>query len=301
MKLKHLYSVMIILLSIGMYTWAQQGESVLEEYCIIQGDNVRMRAQPTVKAKVVGKVEKYEFVYCIGKTEEKTKIDADEDYWYKIRNCDTTEGWVFGKYVWDIDDDKKHGEYFKKIIKYEMINNGYCRAGVKNRIYKLNNESNHYIIDFESGEKVKMGNEYGTISVGLLIFYKTVDDQFVKVIENMGKRNYFFYNKKYIIIYSKNGIDIYNINTFKEKQVTMHYDILCKYYAGTGFYLRKDVISKIEECNTDWDTRLNCISYSEMEFNPETMEVVVYIRKEKGKLLKQEKYKFKDGVFVKID
>jgi len=46
---------------------------------------------------------------------------------------------------------------------------------------------------------------------------------------------------------------------------------------------------------------IKCDSHSEMEFNPETMEVVVYIRKDKDKLLKQEKYKFKDGVFVKVE
>lgn len=301
MKAKHLIIAAGIVLLISLNIWAQKDTSIHQEYGIIQADDINIRVEPHIKAKVIGKLERYEFVYCIGKTQEKEKINEEEEYWYKIHNCDNKEGWVYGKYIRYIDPTKEPDKYFKIIIEEEIVNNGLCNSGDKTKIYKLKKENYHYIIDFESNEKVKMGSEYNIMGMSLLIFYRVINGELIKVIENMGKRNYIF-DINWIIIYSNKGFDIYNTKKYREIYYETHCkNIPCKYYDSTGFYLRQDVISKIEECNTDWNTRLNCISYSEMEFNSETMEVVVYIRKDKDKLLKQERYKFKDGVFVKID
>jgi len=297
MKLKHFYIIMAILLCATIYTWADKDKEVQKEYCIIQGDDVNMRMQPHVKAKVIGKLEKYEFVYCIGKTEGKDKVGEDEEYWYKIRNCDNKEGWVFGKYIQYIDGTKEPDKYYKQMIENEIIKRLYCSYGNKVKIYKLSYENNHYIIDFENKEKVKLADMYNEISVGLLIFYRMIDGIFNRSIENMGRRNYLFY-KDYIFIYTLKGIDVYNTRKYREERGEPHFDIPYKYYDCTGFYLYQDILKNYDECK---GKELDCDFYSDMEFNLETLEVTVNIRKEKGKLLKQEKYKFKDGNFVKVE
>lgn len=295
MKLTYTYNVMVVLLSVVVYTWAQQDATTPHEYCIIQGDNVIMRSQPSLKAKVVGRLDKYEFVYCIGKTEEKTRIDADENYWYKIRNCDNKEGWIFGKYLWFIDDKEGNGKFFKKMIEIEIINSNFCNPKNKCKIYKLNKEYNHYIIDFESEEKLKYA-KYGVMGGRWLAFYKIIDNNFVETIHISNHQYYFF--KNYIIIYTKTAIRVFNTENFMEGNGKPHYNIPCKYYAHTGFYLYEDILKEYGPCIGN---EIDCDVNSDMEFNPQTMEVIVNVRIEEGKLLKQEKYKFSDGKFVKIE
>jgi hypothetical protein len=288
---------MAILLCATIYTWADKDKEVQKEYCIIQGDDVNMRIQPHVKAKVIGKLGKYEFVYCIGKTEGKDKVGGDEEYWYKIRNCDNKEGWVFGKYIQYIDGTKEPDKYYKEIIYIEIVDRDFCLKGKKNKIYKLVYEQNHYIMDFEKKEKVKLADMYNEMSVGSLVFYKIIDSRLTETIHTMGDQQYFFY-KDYIFIYTLKGIDVYTTKKYREKRGEPHFDIPYKYYDCTGFYLYQDILKNYDECK---GKELDCDFYSNMEFNPETLEVTVNIRKEKGKLLKQEKYKFKDGNFVKVE
>jgi len=298
MKLKHFYIIMAILLCASIYTWADKDKEVQKKYCIIQGDDVNMRMQPHVKAKVIGKLGKYEFVYCIGKTEGKDKVGEDEEYWYKIRNCDNKEGWVFGKYIQYIDGTKEPDKYYKQMIEIEIDKSKFCDPEDVTKIYSLKYENNHYIIDFEFKQKLEYA-VYGVMGARWVAFYKIVDGVLTETI-HANTRKYLFYDN-YIILYSPKGFTIYNTLKYKERTGEPHFDIPYKYYDCTGFYLRQDIISNIPECNVDKDTRLNCISYSDMEFNPETLEVTVNIRKEKNNLFKQEKYKFKDGNFVKVE
>jgi len=295
MKLKHFYIIMAILLSTTIYTWADKVNEVQEEYCIIQGEDVNMRMQPHIKAKVIRKLEKYEFVYCIGKTEGKDKVGGDEEYWYKVRNCDNKEGWVFGKYIQYIDGTKEPDSYFKKMIENELIRTKFCNNEYKCRIYKLIYINNHFIMDFESIKR-KQNMKYMIDSIRDIVFYKIIDGTLTETI-HANTRDYLFYDN-YIILYSKKGFNIFNTKKYKEGRDGPHVNIPYKYYDCTGFYLYQDILKNYDECK---GKELDCDFYSDMEFNPETLEVTVNIRKEKGKLLKQEKYKFKEGNFVKVE
>ena len=286
---------MAILLCATIYTWADKDKEVQKEYCIIQGDDVNMRMQPHVKAKVIGKLGKYEFVYCIGKTEGKDKVGEDEEYWYKIRNCDNKEGWVFGKYIQYIDGTKEPDKYYKQMIEIEIVDSNFCKKEYKCKIYKLSKENNHYIIDFESKQKLEYA-KYGVMGGRWLSFYKIIGDQFVETIHTSDHK--YLFSQDYIIIYTEQAIRIYNTKKYREKRGEPHVNIPYKYYDCTGFYLYQDILKNYDECK---GKELDCDFYSNMEFNPETLEVTVNIRKEKGKLLKQEKYKFKDGNFVKVE
>jgi len=295
MKLTYTYSVMVVLLSVVVYTWAQQDATTPYEYCIIQGDNVIMRSQPALKAKVMGRLDKYEFVYCIGKTEEKTRIDADEDYWYKIRNCDNKEGWIFGKFIHNINSNFEYNIYYKEIIKNEIVNHMRCNYNNKVKIFELKNLNDHYIMDFESKQKLQYA-QYGVMGARWIVFYKIIEGKLVKTIHEMGY-DYINY-KHYVLFYNSKGFDIYNTKKFRDEKEELCIDIPCKYYAHTGFYLYEDILKEYGPCIGN---EIDCDVNSDMEFNPETMEVIVNVRIEEGKLLKQEKYKFSDGKFVKIE
>ena len=288
---------MIIVLSASVYTVMAQ-DTVFTGYCIIQGDNVSVLAKTTVKSRVITKLDKYEFVYCIDWAEEKDMVEDELNYWYRVRNCDGKEGWVYGKYVYYIDGTAEPGKYYKRMIEIEIVNEKFCNPEDTCKIYQLNNEHDHYIIDFESEQKPEYIN-YGQMGARWIAFYKIIDGTFTETIHD-NRREYLFY-KNYIILYTKKAIRIYNTKKFRERKGEPHLKIPYKYYAYTGFYLRNDVISNIPECNKDKDTRMNCISYSDMEFNRDKMEVTVNIRKEKDKLLKKERYKFNDGTFVKVE
>lgn len=299
MKSGKIYIIIVVMIIISTYILVAQEKRVNEEYCIIKGENVSIRQNPSTKSKVIGRLDKYEFVYCTDKTGDKDKIGEDEDYWYKISNCDTKEGWVFGKNVNYIDGVKEPEKYFKRIIEIELIDTNFCKPEYRCKIFKLNKEHDHYIIDFEAKQKLEYVN-YGIMGGRWTAFYKIIDDHLTETIHTNGCK-YCFY-KNYIIIYTDKAIRVYNTKKFVESVGKSHFNIPCKYYESTGFYLNEDVIDHIPECNTeDWRVGIKCISYSDMEFNPETMEVIVNIRIEKDKLLKQEKYKFKDGKFVKVE
>ncbi len=273
-----------------------QEKMVQEEYCIIQGDNVHVREKPKIGTKVIGKCEKNEFVYCTDRTENKDKIGKDEEYWYKIQRCDNKEGWVYGKYIRYIDSKHQRDKYFKDIIFYEIVDRELCNPNRDVRIYKISYENNHYIVDFEHIGKEK-NQKYMVDRLRDIVFYKIIHGKLTETI-HMNTYEFVFY-KDYILFYSNKGFNIYNTKKYREIYYETHCNnIPCKYYDSTGFYLYENILKNYDECIGN---EIKCDSHSEMEFNPETMEVVVYIRKDKDKLLKQEKYKFKDGVFVKVE
>lgn len=305
MKFKYIFIFVVLATLVVGYMILAQEKDGGENYGIIQGDNVNMRAKPDVKSKVVERLEKHEFVYCMDKTEGKSRIGNEEEHWYKVKDCDGKEGWVFGKYIKCLNPSIEPDKYYRKMIYVDIVERSLCKTEYIIKIHKLSYENDHYIIDFEKKEKPQYYSkcECAVMDIDYLSFYRIIDGIFTKTIDT-NSFEYIFY-KDYIILYSKefkNGFTIFNTKEFTERLPDEPYlDIPCKYYKGTGFYLSEDVLDNIPDCNVDKKTALNCMWNSEMELNPETMEVVVNVRKEKDKLLKQERYRFKDGKFIKIE
>ncbi len=70
----------------------------LPDRAFINGSDLRVRQYPSLEAKVLGKVTRYDLVQMLGHSPEKSKINGQEYFWYKIKLADL-EGWVSGKYV----------------------------------------------------------------------------------------------------------------------------------------------------------------------------------------------------------
>jgi len=68
------------------------------KYLVISGDNVNVRENPGLSAKVVTKFSSGEVIKVIEKGNKET-IGGTADYWYKIQSTQGQKGWVFGKYT----------------------------------------------------------------------------------------------------------------------------------------------------------------------------------------------------------
>ncbi|MDC7127090.1 MAG: SH3 domain-containing protein [Spirochaetales bacterium] len=65
----------------------------------LNDDRVRMREWPLLDAKHIAFLEKGEKVEVLDRSGIKVKIDNMEDYWYKLRRQDGTEGWSYGYFL----------------------------------------------------------------------------------------------------------------------------------------------------------------------------------------------------------
>lgn len=72
-------------------------------YGIVNEPRVRLRSKFNLDSSIIKVFNKNEPVEIIGRTEEKTRIDNKESYWYKIRLDNNQFGWIFGAYI-DIND-----------------------------------------------------------------------------------------------------------------------------------------------------------------------------------------------------
>lgn len=62
-------------------------------------DSVRIREEPNLKSKTLGKLNKKDKVKIIGSTISTMKIENMDNKWYKILLSNNTIGWIYGAYV----------------------------------------------------------------------------------------------------------------------------------------------------------------------------------------------------------
>lgn len=71
--------------------------AVAAEYPILAectGDNVRLREDPSTEAKIVGKLDNYDYVYVLDET------SVNGETWYEVEHpVQKDTAWVFGKYI----------------------------------------------------------------------------------------------------------------------------------------------------------------------------------------------------------
>lgn len=66
---------------------------------IMNDDSVRIREEPNLKSKTLGKLNKKDKVKIIGSTISSMKIENMDNKWYKILLSNNTIGWIYGAYV----------------------------------------------------------------------------------------------------------------------------------------------------------------------------------------------------------
>jgi uncharacterized protein YgiM (DUF1202 family) len=91
---------------------------------IINDNNLRVRSEPDTSAEILGLLNQYDYVTIIDITENKTKVNNTENYWYKIITSEETTGWIFGEYVNLMQISKEIPSEFADMGKYDwFINN----------------------------------------------------------------------------------------------------------------------------------------------------------------------------------
>ncbi len=60
---------------------------------------ISIRLRPSVKADILGKLNKDDEIEIVDKTDIKLQVEEAYNYWYKIKLSNGTMGWVFGEYV----------------------------------------------------------------------------------------------------------------------------------------------------------------------------------------------------------
>jgi len=76
-------------------TWGYN--KTIKGRCTENGISIRLR--PSIKADILGKLNKYDEIEIIDKTDIKLQVEEAYNYWYKIKLSNGTMGWVFGEYV----------------------------------------------------------------------------------------------------------------------------------------------------------------------------------------------------------
>ena len=79
-----------LLIGIASVTLAQ------ETHLFVAATNVRIRSLPTTKGKVVATLKLGTYGQITAKSNEQEKLIGKTDYWYKIKDNDNAEGWIFG-------------------------------------------------------------------------------------------------------------------------------------------------------------------------------------------------------------
>ena len=74
---------------------------VLEQntnFAIITSSHLRLREEPSIKAKAITTLWKGYVLEIISRSTKKEIVEGHENYWYQI-NYDGLQGWIFGAYI----------------------------------------------------------------------------------------------------------------------------------------------------------------------------------------------------------
>jgi len=90
---------------------------VLEQntnFAAITSSHLRLRVEPSIKAKPITTLWKGYILEIISRSSRKEIVEDHEDYWYQI-SYDGLQGWVFGAYVKIFPSLEKAKEEVKKL------------------------------------------------------------------------------------------------------------------------------------------------------------------------------------------
>ena len=254
------------------------------KYGIIKGKNVNFRSKPSLKANKYRKLKKGEFVFYISKSEKKDKISGDEYFWYEIKTLDNKYGWIYGKYLYYLDDNISPEKYYKQILERDIFNEDFDLLNGLSTLYGLE-------YDFFKDENLI---QFKYISSGS---YEIFETTLVYEIQN-GKLNIvlkclyddqIILQEKYVWVISPK----YYINVYNRHQRTIE-----KYITGNDLPNKSyKLVTYLTTYGRDYK-RKTYDSY--LEFDEKTRIVTIHIRDKEGIPMRIERYKFKGGKFIKI-
>ncbi len=109
--MKKYFSVIAIILLITSLSSCKKKEEiitidlpptqVLEQstnYAVIISSHLRLRTEPSVKAKAVTTLWKGYILEIVSKSSKMDNVEGVDNYWYQI-SYDGLKGWVFGSYI----------------------------------------------------------------------------------------------------------------------------------------------------------------------------------------------------------
>ncbi len=85
----------VIILSLGTFL----STSLFADKLVVNASNLQIRSNPSIKAKVLGKLQKEDIVTELEKQEDIVKISGRTSNWVKIKTNSGLIGWVFGAYL----------------------------------------------------------------------------------------------------------------------------------------------------------------------------------------------------------
>jgi len=69
---------------------------------LVISDNVRMRSQPSLSGKILGKANHGTLVTAMARTKNATTVTrgGERNWWYQVETADHKKGWMWGAYVY---------------------------------------------------------------------------------------------------------------------------------------------------------------------------------------------------------
>jgi hypothetical protein len=107
---KYYMAIAIIFIITSLYSCKKKEEiividlpplQVLEQhtnYAVIISSHLRLRAEPSVKAKAITTLWKGYIIEIVSKSSKMDSVEGVDNYWYQI-TYGGLKGWVFGSYI----------------------------------------------------------------------------------------------------------------------------------------------------------------------------------------------------------
>jgi hypothetical protein len=98
-------------LAFAFATHAHARQSAAAKQRITIASNVRVRKSPDTASEEAGRLPLGSVVEELGRSQEKAKVGASEDFWYMVSAPDGTRGWVFGALTAPFDASRREEIY----------------------------------------------------------------------------------------------------------------------------------------------------------------------------------------------
>lgn len=89
--------------------------SVQSSWGVVKSTHLRLRDNPSLESEVVTTLWRGSLLEVLSKTDQREKIEGEEDFWYQI-SFEGISGWVFGAYL-EIYQSKEKAEAFSRELK----------------------------------------------------------------------------------------------------------------------------------------------------------------------------------------
>ncbi|MEZ5479936.1 MAG: SH3 domain-containing protein [Thiolinea sp.] len=137
---------------------------------IVTASSVRVRAEPTLEADVLGRVGLGAVVRGIRRTRDKLQIGELHDYWYQVESGEL-QGWVSGRYLRDFQPENREQIWFE-LIK-ERLDNPELSFPESVALYRFARLVNAHVQEgklkgaFELGELLALQKSFDRLDISL--------------------------------------------------------------------------------------------------------------------------------------